>query len=501
MFTTNTAGQDVPFEEHLTRLAMARHLGKVSGEGSVNPDSRMEVLMDGLPKHGSLDDCENIHLSTGAEPKKVLESLQGGINYDVRGGVRDHRWYPDFTVPTFKDAFVKEVVSKFPGFFDLKTLAIIADPVTNDSEFHQPELGWYLHVLDQFFPNYANMSVLVVSSDPEWARRHFGCLPYASVIEKNAVSLCMASRCRNIVTGCGWFGFWAMRISQCSGTWLDRTIMPEVVMRKPGDPAESLFHTENVIIHGVWRCDLSDVSFIEAQPYYGMDSVIPLSASFRFLEKQFKTSATLAEADCKDTHGFQVLSIDWGIEDLWHMRMDPEYFSIGLGMRYAAESCDTEILCFWDGYHAVSPVALWHAVNVVRNGELDAVIPHGVECKTGDNGLEGSSDLWMMSMDTGEDPTRRLSSCHEEFYAPLIVSRDAYDEVGGHDKRIHTSEFLHKELFLRMARKGLNVDVMTGSSLMSIGAHCGDMHATTQEKAEDRSLLKKSTRKPKSVLA
>ena len=338
------------------------------------------------------------------------------------------------------------------------------------------------------------MSILVVSSEPEWAWRHFGCLENVTVLEKDETSMCLASRCCNFIAKADWFSFWSIRIAQVQNRWINKMIMCSLVDQRPTDKVSANFHPTGVEPVGPWRCDLTDVSFIEAQPYYGMDSVIPLAVSFRFIEKHFKTSSTLAEAECKENAGFQILSIDWGLEELWHMRMNPDVFSLGIGLRYAAECSESEILCFWDGYHAVSPVAIWHAANMIRQGELDAVIPHNMEC------LWGSEDLWMRSDEAGVDCTRKLTECSEQFYAPMMVSRDAYEKIGGH-KAMNTSAHTHKELFLRMAHSGMNVDIMPGSTLMAIGAHEGDVRATEDEVREDREIVSKIAPKRKSRFA
>lgn len=135
---------------------------------------------------------------------------------DVMGFLQSEFYFPEREL-RISNEFVEQQKARYP-IFDRETICIQirrGDYVGNPN-YYQIPVTFYITALLEYFPNWKESNILVISDDVEYCKVHFACLPNVTFTQGNTdiEDMALASACDHFIISNSSFGWWCAYLGE-----------------------------------------------------------------------------------------------------------------------------------------------------------------------------------------------------------------------------------------------------------------------------------------------
>lgn len=295
---------------------------------------------------------------------------------DLLGYFQSEKYFGEFRLE-FSAETMDRMRAKYPTLFDKPTICIQVrrgDYVGNPNYYQLPPT-FYLDALLNYFPNWMDYSLLVISDDIEYCKVHFGCMPNVTFAEGNAAieDMALGSLCDHFIISNSSFGWWTAWFGEHRKGRMDQPFVIHSGHMFAGALARR--HSDEDYRPSRWiayrkmdyKLDLRDVTF-----------TIPVYLDHPTRKENLDLSLYLLLSDL-DTHiiigeqggGHFEYTGQW----VKYIRFDLRHFHRTYMLNEMAKAATTRFVVNWDCDVMIPPIQLYLAVMELRNG-ADMVYPY-----------------------------------------------------------------------------------------------------------------------------
>lgn len=326
-------------------------------------------------------------------PEYYSQKLKNNkANFSLDGYLQSPKYWKGYEKEIKKDfsfnpGVLDHVKKKYEKALAKEAIAISirrGDYVDNPNYELLPVTYYFLALLENF-PDWKDKNIIIFSDEPEYAKEHFGCLEnvffadnyfnnkdktdYHSVNESAIEQLCLMSLCAHFIICNSTFAWWGAYLGEKKNS---KIIRPAAYFSGKLGASNNIkdHYPESWISfdHKEKKIDLSDVTFTVPVMYDHPDRKQNLELSICMLQKNFDTNIVIGEQGGRRFE-YMGLYCDYvnfsGLSVFHRTKM----------LNEMARESKTPIVINWDADVNISPVMIWMAAEMIRQG-ADCAYPY-----------------------------------------------------------------------------------------------------------------------------
>lgn len=155
----------------------------------------------------------------------------GTKNYDINGWLQTEKYFDRELTKhyfEFSDSLIEKISKQYHKAFEKRTIliSIRRGDFVNHKDYFQTPIKYYLNSLAEFFPEWDNCNLIILSDDIKYCKYHFSFLENAFFGDRlnEAEQLCLGTMCNDFIISNSTFSWWTAWLGEKSDSKIIRPL-------------------------------------------------------------------------------------------------------------------------------------------------------------------------------------------------------------------------------------------------------------------------------------